>query len=894
MIRLLHLNGHLTQTIIIVLILFLNACKRQDPKSLQLPEENRFVREILTYNLNEPMELEYLPNGNILFIERAGDIKIFDQKSRTIIIVAHLNVEWVAEDGLLGMAIDPGFEENHWVYLFHTPNNGSYKQRLSRFDLSNNTLNLESEKILLEFPSTRKCCHSGGSLEFDGVGNLYLSTGDNTNPFESNGYSPSDESPGRSVWDAQKSSANTNDLRGKILRIKPEADGTYSIPDGNLFVDDDLLTRPEIYVMGLRNAFRASLDKKNGILYWGDVGPDAGKDDSTRGPKGHDELNQAKKAGNWGWPYTRGNNKPYFDYDFENEVSLGLFDPNNLVNNSPNNTGIQNLPPAQPSFIWYPYDSSVEFPWIGTGGRNAMAGPVFYSEDHDHSENKFPDYFDNKLFFYDWIRDWIFLITLDENQDYVKSERFMENTAFHNPIDMVFGGDGSLYILEYGESWNTKNLDAQLSKISYVPGNRAPIAKMEVDNPVGGIPLTVNLSGESSVELEGEKMDFHWDFGDGTTADGAKVSHVFERAGNYKVTLNATDSEGLSSEAFYTVSAGNEAPQIEISFESENQFYTRKRPLGYSVIVTDKEDGEIGNGIDASDVSISLSFLPEGMDHIVAEPGHQPVIEYIGEEYMKLSDCAACHRIDEKLNGPSYKQIANKYSASDQEYLIEKIKNGGSGVWGETPMVAHPQLTVNEITEIVKYVFSMADDSKVLSPKGQLIFDQHQPGNTGGVYILTATYTDKGGDQVDAITTQEQIMLKAPVLQAENADDMNPEMSSRNVAGTTVLGNITDGRYFMFENVLFDGLNSVSMRVLYDSGFQYNGTIEVKRATLDGSLLSSYVIAPYLETERGTKSHEIKLKAATGRDKLYFIFRNQEDKELKIANPDYVFLNYTD
>ena len=889
-----HLNSWLPPIIIILLTVFLNACEKQDHKSLQLPDENRFVREVLTYNLNEPMELEYLPNGNILFIERAGDIKIFDQKYKSIIIVSHLNVEWVAEDGLLGMAIDPGFEQNQWVYLFHTPNNGTRKQRLSRFDIVNNSLDSESEKILLEFPSTRKCCHSGGSLEFDGVGNLYLSTGDNTNPFESNGYSPSDESPGRSVWDAQKSSANTNDLRGKILRIKPEADGTYSIPDGNLFVDDDSLTRPEIYVMGLRNAFRASLDKKNGILYWGDVGPDAGKDHPARGPKGHDELNQAKKAGNWGWPYTRGNNKPYFDYDFENKVSREPFDPINLVNNSPNNTGIQNLPPAQPSFIWYPYNPSPEFPWIGTGGRNAMAGPVFNGEDYAHLENKFPEYFDKKLFFYDWIRDWIFLITLDDNQDFVKAERFMENTVFHNPIDMVFGGDGSLYLLEYGESWNTKNLDAQLSKISYVSGNRAPIAKIEVDNPVGGIPLTVNLSAESSIELEGEKMDYYWDFGNGKTADGIRVSHIFEKAGNYTVTLKATDSEGLSSNATYTVSAGNEAPQISFSFESDNTFYTRKSSLGYSVIVTDEEDGEIGNGIDASEVAITLSFLPEGMDLIVAEPGHKPAIEYIGKEFMGLSDCAACHAIDQKVNGPSYKEIANKYTAIDTEYLIEKIKNGGSEVWGETPMVAHLQLTVNEITEIVKYILSMADDSKLLSPQGELIFDQHQPENTGGVYILTASYTDKGGNQVDVITTQEQIMFKAPVLQAEDADDMNPEMNSGDVAGTTVLRNVTDGQYFMFENVLFDGLSSVSMRVFYDRDYQYSGTVEVRKGAIDGILLASTGVAYYHETERNTKTHTLKIKSITGRDKLCFVFRNDQDKALYVTNPDYVLLEYSD
>jgi hypothetical protein len=79
---------------------------------------------------------------------------------------------------------------------------------------------------------------------------------------------------GRSAFDAQRSSGNTNDLRGKILRIHPEADGTYSIPFGNLFVRDSL-HRPEIYIMGVRNPFRFCIDPNTTTLYWADVGPNA-------------------------------------------------------------------------------------------------------------------------------------------------------------------------------------------------------------------------------------------------------------------------------------------------------------------------------------------------------------------------------------------------------------------------------------------------------------------------------------------------------------------------------------------------------------------------------------------------------------------------------------------
>lgn len=143
-------------------------------------------------------------------------------------------------------------------------------------------------------------------MAFDAQGNLLLATGDNTSPFASNGYAPIDERPDRLAFDAQRSSGNTQDLRGKILRIKVQDDGTYHCPAGNLFpqnVDSNgLRGRPEIYVMGCRNPFRISYDTRRNYLFWGDIGADAGKVDTARGPMGHDEINRARAAGNFGWP----------------------------------------------------------------------------------------------------------------------------------------------------------------------------------------------------------------------------------------------------------------------------------------------------------------------------------------------------------------------------------------------------------------------------------------------------------------------------------------------------------------------------------------------------------------------------------------------------------------
>ena len=232
--------------------------------------------------LKDPMELSVARDGRLFFIERDGAVKVWKPQTKQTTLVGKLNVFSGLEDGLLGLTLDPNFLSNGWIYLYYSvpettrDQNGQKtgENRAARFTLTGDELDLGSEKVLIRVATQREeCCHSGGSLTFDAKGNLYLSTGDNTNPFGSDGYAPIDERPGRSPWDAQKSSANRNDLRGKILRVTPRPDGTISIPSGNLFPADGSNGRPEIYVMGCRNPFRISVDPATGWLFWARSAP---------------------------------------------------------------------------------------------------------------------------------------------------------------------------------------------------------------------------------------------------------------------------------------------------------------------------------------------------------------------------------------------------------------------------------------------------------------------------------------------------------------------------------------------------------------------------------------------------------------------------------------------
>jgi cytochrome c len=447
------------------------------------PDENNFSKTILSQGeFFEPTEMTILPNLDILVVQRRGEILLYKKDIQKIKPAGFLNVYWKtkintdvnAEEGLLGVCKDPGFAKNHWVYIFYSPADTSVN-RLSRFELKNDTIDNKSEKIILQFYSQREiCCHTGGSIAFGSDGLLYLSTGDNSTPFDepgqkyvNHGFAPLDNRPGHEKYDARRTAGNSNDLRGKIIRIRIKEDGSYEIPEGNLFASHEPKTKPEIYVMGNRNPYRISVDPKNSFLYWGEVGPDSNIDSfDTRGPRGYDEINQARKAGYFGWPLFIGNNYAYHQYDYNTGKSGSLFDTARPVNNSPNNTGIIELPKPQPAFIWYPYEASHDFPEVNTGGRTAMAGPVFYSDLYP-PESRLPDYYNGKVFIYEWMRNWIMAVTLQPNGDFYKMEPFMQKTKFAAPIDMELGPDGKLYILEYGTGWFHKNKDAGLSRIDF-------------------------------------------------------------------------------------------------------------------------------------------------------------------------------------------------------------------------------------------------------------------------------------------------------------------------------------------------------------------------------------------------------------------------------------------
>ncbi|SDY89082.1 Glucose/arabinose dehydrogenase, beta-propeller fold [Asanoa ishikariensis] len=563
--------------------------------------------------MGEPMSLAVLPDRSVLHTARGGQLRRTDANGTTTVI-GTLPVYTHDEEGLQGVGVDPGFASNRFIYLYFAPPLSTPSgdapatgtswtawqgvNRLARFTLNADwTLNTGSQVTVLDVPADRGiCCHVGGDIDFDAAGNLYLSTGDDSNPFDSAGYSPIDERTNRNpAYDAQRSAGNTNDLRGKLLRIKVNANGSYSVPSGNLFAAGTANTRPEIYAMGFRNPFRISVDKGTGVVYVGDYGPDAGSTDANRGPSGQVEFNRVTSAGNYGWPYCTGTNtstETYNEWNFATGTTGAKFNcSGGATNNSFRNTGQGTLPAARPAWIKYAGDSGTPTEF-GGGSESPMGGPVYRYNASNTSTTKFPQAFDGQFFATEFGRGWIKPIHV--NSDGTRGTIDTFPWVGKQVMDSAFGPDGAYYVLDYGTGYFNGDANSALYRFDYVAGgNRAPTAVATAQPTSGQAPLTVAFSSAGSTDPDGGALTYSWAFGDGTTSTAANPSKTYTSNGTYTATLTVRDPQGATGTASVQIGVGNTAPTVNITLPGNGQLFNFGDTIPFTISASDPEDGTV-------------------------------------------------------------------------------------------------------------------------------------------------------------------------------------------------------------------------------------------------------------------------------------------------------------
>jgi glucose/arabinose dehydrogenase len=442
----------------------------------------------LVASVPAPTALAFTPDGRLLVTSQSGALRVV--QGGTLLDTPALDFgSGICADnerGLLGVATDPAFTVNHFIYLYYTAATGSScTNRVSRFVLSNgNVVDPASESILINSPSPG-CCHNGGDLQFGKDGYLYVSVGDG-------GLGGRD----RSV------------LLGKILRIT--SDG--GIPPDNPFLGADSArcnvtgsTDPgkicqETYSWGLRNPFRIAFDPNaSGTrFYINDVGQ------ST-----WEEIDAAQAGADYGW-----------------NVREGFCATGSTTDCGPPPAGMTN-----PIFAY-----------AHANGCDAITGGAFVPN------GLWPDAYNGSYLFADYLCGTMFQLVPSGSGTFTATT-FASGFGSGGPIAMLFGPAGAtqgLYYTTYVGGGQVRRIDFTQPEQNHAP--TAALAA-DVTSGAAPLSVKFDGSASSDPDAS-DTLTYVWDFGDGTTPSEtttATVTHVYSSAGTFTSTLTVRDNHGATS-----------------------------------------------------------------------------------------------------------------------------------------------------------------------------------------------------------------------------------------------------------------------------------------------------------------------------------------------------------
>ncbi len=237
-----------------------------------------FSEALVAGGLANPTAMQFAPDGRLFVCEQAGRLRVIKNGQLLSSPFLTLTVSSVGERGLLGVAFDPDFAVNQYVYVYYTATTPTIHNRISRFTANGDVALAGSERVLLDLENLSATNHNGGALAFGADGKLYVAVGENAVPSHAQ---------------------SMNNLLGKVLRLN--TDGT--IPTDNPFYNTASGRNRAIWALGLRNPFTFAFNPGGSGMFINDVGQGT-----------WEEVNDGVPGANYGWPETEGvTTDPRFD-----------------------------------------------------------------------------------------------------------------------------------------------------------------------------------------------------------------------------------------------------------------------------------------------------------------------------------------------------------------------------------------------------------------------------------------------------------------------------------------------------------------------------------------------------------------------------------------------------
>lgn len=256
--------------------------------------------------------------------------------------------------------------------------------------------------------------------------------------------------------------------------------------------------------------------------------------------------------------------------------------------------------------------------------------------------------------------------------------------------------------------------------------------------------------------------------------------------GIFTTTLTVKDDHGKENKASLKVIAGNERSSLTLKLEKNDGYFDWGREIRYQVSGHDKEDGPLSS----DQIEVVAEYrpdrsIPPSTINTDANATGDPRLEGMnlllpGVKLIEVNHCLACHQSKSKSIGPSYMDVALRYPDTEENrsYLLDKIKNGGNGVYGHIPMPAQAHISEEQIQEMVTAILDMTGDpanvERSTSGAVTTIALPAHSRNQKGIYVLRAHYTDEGANGLSALSAEsEGIILKAPIIVASDTTQID-------------------------------------------------------------------------------------------------------------------------